>query len=129
MRVLDLDPFATFLPLTISQVDTDLRWRLHARAENILPINKEMMTLDMRTVTILKTNVDTKKTLHDVEITLAIGFGIWLSGANDSTVNSFELERILPYSDRYCSKFLNLSRRLAHFFEKSHLKDKVWLQL
>lgn len=76
MRVLDLDPFATFLPLTISQVDTDMRWRLHARAENILPINKEMMTLDMRTVTILKTNVDTKKTLHDVEITLAIGFGI-----------------------------------------------------
>ena len=64
---------------------------------------------DMRTVTVLKTKVETKKTC--MMLRSGYGFGNWLSGANDSTVNSFELDRILPYYDRYCFKFLNLFLR------------------
>ena len=63
----------------------------------------------MRTVTVLKTKVETKKTC--MMLRPPYGLGNWLSGANDSTVNSFELERILPCYGRYCFKFLNFFLR------------------
>ena len=80
----------------------------------------------MRTVTVLKTKVETKKTC--MMLRSRYGFGNWLSGANDSTLNSFEHDRILPYYGRYCFKFLNLSSRSHTFKKTSHLKDKVWFQ-
>ena len=63
----------------------------------------------MRTVTVLKTKVETKKTC--MLLRPPYGLGNWLSGANDSNVNSFEHDRILPYYGRYCFKFLHLFLR------------------
>ena len=73
-----------------------------------------------------ETKVETKKTC--MMLRPPYGLGNWLSGANDNTVNSFELDRILPYYGRYCFKFLNLSSRSHTFKKTSHLKDKVWFQ-